>query len=209
MSFDPREHLDNIKGNSYLPAAARLQWLRSDAPDSEIETELMKLEGEGAMERAIYRARITVIREGQACGKATGWGSETRNDFEDFLEKAETKAISRALAALGYGTPVDPVVDGREQQSGGYQQARSRLNNAPQAQGRPGNGGGNVGDAKSPREGTIHRDQTKAIKNLQVRLGWSEGKLLDFVKQPIESLSGVSAGALITDLNKILTEGGG
>jgi hypothetical protein len=37
-------------------------------------------------------------------GSATGWGSESAGDFRDFLEKAETKAIGRALAALGYGT---------------------------------------------------------------------------------------------------------
>jgi len=34
----------------------------------------------------------------------TGHGSETRAHFPDFIEKSETKAIGRALAALGYGT---------------------------------------------------------------------------------------------------------
>ncbi|HKG29607.1 MAG TPA: hypothetical protein VKB01_10775, partial [Thermomicrobiales bacterium] len=34
---------------------------------------------------------------------ATGYGSETASDFPDFIEKAETKAIGRALNALGYG----------------------------------------------------------------------------------------------------------
>lgn len=35
---------------------------------------------------------------------STGYGSETLSDFRDYFEKAETKAIGRALAALGYGT---------------------------------------------------------------------------------------------------------
>ena len=35
---------------------------------------------------------------------ATGWGSETAADFGDYVEKAETKALGRALAALGFGT---------------------------------------------------------------------------------------------------------
>ncbi len=34
---------------------------------------------------------------------AVGHGSEAAGDFGDFIEKAETKAIGRALAALGYG----------------------------------------------------------------------------------------------------------
>ena len=35
---------------------------------------------------------------------ATGWGSETSQDFADYIEAAETKALGRALAALGFGT---------------------------------------------------------------------------------------------------------
>ena len=35
---------------------------------------------------------------------ATGWGSETSHDFADYIEAAETKALGRALAALGFGT---------------------------------------------------------------------------------------------------------
>ena len=41
-------------------------------------------------------------------GSATGWGSESSGDFRDYLEKAETKAIGRALAALGFGTQFCP-----------------------------------------------------------------------------------------------------
>ncbi|MGH2481156.1 MAG: hypothetical protein ACRDHW_15985, partial [Ktedonobacteraceae bacterium] len=37
-------------------------------------------------------------------GVATGTKSEKAASFGDFLEKAETGAIGRALAALGYGT---------------------------------------------------------------------------------------------------------
>ncbi len=34
---------------------------------------------------------------------ATGWGSEYREQFPNFIEAAETKALGRALAALGFG----------------------------------------------------------------------------------------------------------
>ncbi len=36
--------------------------------------------------------------------EASGYGSETLDDWKDYIEKAETKAIGRALAALGLGT---------------------------------------------------------------------------------------------------------
>jgi hypothetical protein len=48
---------------------------------------------------AIFKATVSV----PSGGKATGYGSETAGDFPDFIEKAETKAIGRALNALGYG----------------------------------------------------------------------------------------------------------
>jgi hypothetical protein len=39
-----------------------------------------------------------------AGGKATGYGTETQADFADFCERAETRALGRALAVLGFGT---------------------------------------------------------------------------------------------------------
>lgn len=39
---------------------------------------------------------------------ATGTKMETRGDFGDFVEKAETGAIGRALAMCGYGTQFAP-----------------------------------------------------------------------------------------------------
>jgi hypothetical protein len=53
---------------------------------------------------AVFRAQVS-IPDG---GSATGWGSESAGDFRDYLEKAETKAIGRALAALGFGTQFCP-----------------------------------------------------------------------------------------------------
>jgi hypothetical protein len=55
---------------------------------------------------AIFKATVCVPAEapGEIGALATGYGSETQSDFGDFIEKAETKAIGRALAALGLGT---------------------------------------------------------------------------------------------------------
>lgn len=95
--FDPVRYLVNIGGKGeYLEVKWRLVWLRSLHPNAIVETELIRLENFDA----VFKARV-IIPDG---GSATGWGSESANDFRDFIEKAETKAIGRALAALGFGT---------------------------------------------------------------------------------------------------------
>jgi hypothetical protein len=96
-TFEPAKYLVNLNGKGeYLEVKWRLLWLRTEHPDAVIETELVRLEERDA----VFKARVS-IPDG---GSATGWGSESAGDFRDFLEKAETKAIGRALAALGYGT---------------------------------------------------------------------------------------------------------
>lgn len=93
--FEPARHVTSVSGRDYLEVKWRLVWLRSEHPEAQIETEIHSLQ-DGV---AIFKARV-VIPEG---GVATGWGSESVTDFADFIEKAETKALGRALAALGYG----------------------------------------------------------------------------------------------------------
>src|SRR6476661_2837814 len=95
--FEPAKYLVNLNGRGeYLEVKWRLLWLRTEHPDAVIETELVRLEDRDA----VFKARVSI----PGGGTATGWGSESAGDFRDFLEKAETKAIGRALAALGFGT---------------------------------------------------------------------------------------------------------
>jgi hypothetical protein len=98
--FDPSRHMRQLRGrggnSDYLDVKWRLVWLRSEHPDAHINTEHVTI----TADLAIFRAQVT-IPEG---GSATGYGSETARDFGDFIEKAETKALGRALIALGYGT---------------------------------------------------------------------------------------------------------
>src|SRR6476659_9205772 len=96
--FDPTQYLSNFDGRDYLEVKWRLLWLRSQHPDARITTEIVQHNEEGGF--ALFRAEVEV----PTGGKATGWGSETVRDFHDYIEAAETKAIGRALAALGYGT---------------------------------------------------------------------------------------------------------
>lgn len=78
----------------------RLVWFRDRYPQGHVETELVDISADRAVFRAVVR---NVDQEGNLLGVATGFGSETAGDFGDFIEKAETKAVGRALAVLGYG----------------------------------------------------------------------------------------------------------
>ncbi|MFT4039672.1 MAG: hypothetical protein QM692_15940 [Thermomicrobiales bacterium] len=99
-AFEPAKFLTRVNGSEYLEVKWRLVWLRDRHPDAVVETELVSHHDN----TAVFRARITV----PGGGSASGWGSETAGDFRDYLEKAETKAIGRAAAALGFGTQFCP-----------------------------------------------------------------------------------------------------
>src|SRR5579859_4273353 len=123
-SFNPGDHLMQLKsreGNKdYLPVAWRLVWFREKFPHGSIETELVHLDLDRVTEEevtawedrkpkkvmkqakgiAVFKA---TVKDGKG-GIATGTGSEASVSFGDYIEKAETKAVGRALAALGFGT---------------------------------------------------------------------------------------------------------
>src|SRR5579884_3086880 len=121
-SFNPREHLMMIKNRQgqteYLPVQWRLVWFRSECPDGTIETEIIHLDLDKETEEETFvwnsekrRSEKTtktarglavvraVVRDGKG-GIATGTKMEKAASFSDFLEKAETGAVGRALAAL-------------------------------------------------------------------------------------------------------------
>jgi hypothetical protein len=99
-AFDPAQYLKKLAGKDYLEVKWRLLWAQLENDhDLQIETELHTLDLDRAF--ALFKARVTEGRTGKV---ATGWGSETKGDFFDYIEKAETKAVGRALGALGYGT---------------------------------------------------------------------------------------------------------
>jgi hypothetical protein len=97
MAFNPNDHMMKLKGKDYLQVAWRLVWFREDHPDFGINAEALAL----TEDHAIFKATITDANGTQL---SSGHGSESKKDFGDFIEKAETKAIGRALAMLGYGT---------------------------------------------------------------------------------------------------------
>ncbi len=135
--FNPRERLmqiksgwgDNAKSSDYLPVQWRLVWFREQCPEGSIETEVIMIDLDRVCEKevsvwnaekkrnekviktgkgiAIFKA---TVKTGQG-GSASATGSESAVDFGDFIEKAETKAIGRALAALGFGTQFAPELN--------------------------------------------------------------------------------------------------
>lgn len=93
--------LVNLKGKSYLMVAHRLQWLSEKYPNYTIDTELLSVNDDQTVAKAtvvLYDETGKVLRRAQATKR------ETKKDFNDHTEKAETAAIGRALAMLGLGT---------------------------------------------------------------------------------------------------------
>lgn len=95
--FTPEEHLIELKGKKYLQVMWRLVWFREVHPDWGIDTQALELTDD----KAIFKA---VITDESGLQKSVGHGSESKKDFGDFIEKAETKAVGRALAMCGFGT---------------------------------------------------------------------------------------------------------
>lgn len=112
QTFDPTRYLTKLSRRQktadgqwksveldYMEVKWRLFWFRQELPnEGHIATELVTLDLERSL--AVFKAVVSHPER----GSATGWGSETADDWRDFIEKAETKAIGRALAALGFGT---------------------------------------------------------------------------------------------------------
>ena len=102
--FNPNEHFMDLKGKQYLQVMWRLVWFREEKPLWSIDTKLEQL----TENHAVFSAKIS---DENGIQKASGYGSEGVKDFRDFIEKAETKAIGRALAMLGYGTQFAPELE--------------------------------------------------------------------------------------------------
>lgn len=128
--FDPKQHLIQLKSKAgsqdYLPVQFRLVWYRQECPEGTIDTEEVivdldrvcevetyvwnaeKRRSEKVIKQAKGYARFkAVVTDGRG-GRATGTKSECAANFPDYIEKAESGAIGRALAALGYGTQFAP-----------------------------------------------------------------------------------------------------
>lgn len=114
-AFNPQDHILKLERKSkkkdsqgrdtwitsvteYLPVAWRLYWFRLDNPKGRIDSHHIILDlDKGA---AVFESYV----EREDGGNARMHGSETVSDWKDYIEKAQTKSLGRALAAVGYGS---------------------------------------------------------------------------------------------------------
>lgn len=89
----------NLKGKDYLQVAHRLVWFREECKNWRIVTVPVKLDSD----IAVFRAEI--YEPGEAGEMiASAHKSENPKSFKNYIEKAETGAVGRALAFCGFGT---------------------------------------------------------------------------------------------------------
>lgn len=100
MSEPTKRDMIRVQGHKeYLPVPARVQWFRGDHPTWTIDTAMLTLDWDTGY--VVMRAEI---RDDSDRVIGAGTKTETRKGFADFVEKAETGAVGRALARAGYGT---------------------------------------------------------------------------------------------------------
>lgn len=97
----------------YLPVAPRIIAFWEEHPDWSIETEVIELnmntsgetaQGPNGLYPIGHAVMRCVIRDDKGRVRATGTKVEHQADFPDFVEKAETGAVGRALGSKGIGT---------------------------------------------------------------------------------------------------------
>ena len=113
--FDPQRHLMQIKGKDYLTVQNRLIWFIRDQralieaglaqTSYTIQTELVEHDRDQGWAHFKTYVRDVLGNE------ATMYGSESIRDFPDYIEKASTKSLGRALLLLGYGTAFTAEID--------------------------------------------------------------------------------------------------
>lgn len=189
--FNPQEHLSIVDGAAYLEVKWRLVWMREVHPDAVVETEMV----ESTRDHAIFKATVR-LPEGAS---ATGWGSEYRDQFQNFIEAAETKALGRALAALGFGTQFAGEL-GTDSGSAGLSDAPVQL--------RAINEDGKANYVAAELEPTDR--QRKLAEVLRNQLNLSTDELDELASEhggaPMQSIGRKGVSALITELQRMKQE---
>jgi hypothetical protein len=89
--------LMDLHGQPYLKVPHRVVWFRELHPNARIQTDPVTIGPDSALFRATIYAESGEIL-------ATAHKFEDRKGFADYIEKAETGAIGRALGLCGFGT---------------------------------------------------------------------------------------------------------
>jgi hypothetical protein len=173
--FDPKPHLiqlprrvkDRLTGqyvthyDDYLEVKWRVLMFRERYPHGVISTEEITVD----LDRGYARYKATV-EDGEG-GHATGYGTETQADFSDFCERAETRAVGRALALAGFGTQFvgQDLTEGEHVADAPVARSMARSAAVPM------NGAG-----EAAPESRISRDQARELKQtVQAAYGYAAG----------------------------------
>jgi hypothetical protein len=88
----------NLKGKQYLLVAHRLIWMREEKPLWAIESRIVSVDSEMAIVEATIKDESgRIVAQAHKMQTAKGFPG-------GYLEKAQSAAVGRALAFLGYGT---------------------------------------------------------------------------------------------------------
>jgi hypothetical protein len=98
----------NLKGKDYLQVANRIEWFIAEQRYLFLNNELLNSYKIEVLDKKIDLERevaIFIVRVTDCLGNSVeDVGSESRKDFNDYIEKAYKKAYGRCLVSLGYST---------------------------------------------------------------------------------------------------------
>ena len=195
--------LSTVSGKDYLEVKHRVYWVRHDHKDAQIVTDLISHDAEHGY--AVVKAIITLPATGAV---GTGYGMAERGApgpaAKRYVEFAETRAIGRACAAVGYGTlaaleedsdPADAPAEARRAEKA--QDARPRVQATPNTPHAP-------SAAVAPAGTVLTPDQQATIRNAVAALGWGAPDCTAYLRQfgvaRFGELSQEQAAEVIPDL---------
>lgn len=159
VGFDPENitrYLTSLRGVPYLEVKWRTAWMESTWQNYQIVTDPIEITDQ----RAVMQVTVRLIDgENNIVRSADGIGSETPRDFPDYIEKAQTKALGRALAVLGFGTQFAVELGGEA--------AANRPVDAPAQRPAP----GNPIRATMPNGNTVQTPPVPRLPNGQRQIG--------------------------------------
>lgn len=127
--FNWKKYVIRVQGGrEYLTAAARLRWFRDEHPDWSINTDILSIDTSGVLMKA-------TVSDASGFPIATGIKQVNKTkDAENYISKAETGAVNRAITFCGYGLPdEDEMSEDLSMAVGGP--AAPQANQAPPVQG--------------------------------------------------------------------------
>jgi len=124
LPFDPVQHLRTLEdGSEYLPARWRLVWFLERHGEYSITSNLVHLSAR------LVIVKVTITLPGGR--SAEGLGMASLHEVYRYVETAQTHALARALAMLGFGTEsaldfdTEAPADAGVQRNGNYGKAEA------------------------------------------------------------------------------------